>query len=294
MLPPMRTCERNFPGAMAPKALWAAVVLSLACLGGCGGRWSRVPDEPPPGLAPAELAEDVAWLLAEPRSAGTAASRAASERMVARFQELGLNPFARNGAAWRAPVPVAGAGGDPISGAGAGSVQMVLGRLPGRSSPVDGDLVVITCRGDASGTALLLGVAEALAADPPARSVLFLATPASDIGDLGVNRLLDTAPLARLRQIRCALHLERLGDVDTTGLDVRARAFADGPLSRLESESDAFDVPVKIESVPGILPPTAIFDSSAAVEDDPAALDAQSMSRVGRAIVRWVRWLADG
>lgn len=138
------------------------------------------------------------------RAAGTEHNDIAAEYLAAQFARLGLTRIAENGTSWFQKFDGSG------RGAG-GPTQNVLGYLEGTDPKLEDEYVVVGAHFDhvglgrvgsrggvspddrihngaddnASGTAGMLELAEAFAAAPPRRSILFMGFSAEEVGLLG-------------------------------------------------------------------------------------------------------------
>lgn len=185
----------------------------------------------PPVLQPVRyLADDALG----GRLAGSPGERCAGDYIAGRFRALGLRPAGADGTYFQ-PLALASAL-NPHAPSGEG--RNVAALLVGRDPTLRGEIVVIGAHYDhlglgefgslapgsneihngaddnASGVAAMLHAAEALAADPPARSVLFLAFTGEESGLLG-SAYWVAHPTLPVDSLRAMINLDmvgRLGD----------------------------------------------------------------------------------
>lgn len=153
-----------------------------------------VPDAPLPAEEVERIAADAAWLCGIPAPTGHEAARAAA--VLDRLAGLGLEP--RIDAVGNVVCRV---GGDGPALAVCAHLDTVFPGLEPAPPVRDGARLAGPGAGDnALGVAALLLVARALAADPPSRPVLLVATVGEEgLGDLrGARHLLETEPVRAL------------------------------------------------------------------------------------------------
>ena len=166
----------------------------------------------------------------EGRLAGSEGERCAGDYIAASFQRLGLQPAGENGTYFQ-QVPLASAM-NPHAPPGTG--RNVVARLEGSDPALRDEFIVIGAHYDhlgrggfgslapdanevhngaddnASGVAALLAVAERLAANPPARSVIFVAFTGEESGLLGSAHYA-AHPAAPLERTRAMLNMDMVG-----------------------------------------------------------------------------------
>ena len=202
----------------------------LMWLAACGP--STASDPAPIALA-GEVREIVGALAAdsmEGRRTGTPGSARAARFLAERMRSYGLEPGGDSSFFQRVPYEVVmGPEGDMLRLPGAKSADSavverihdynLIGLVPGSNpavrdeavvlgahfdhvgigKPVEGDSIYNGADDDASGVAVVLAAARALAKAPPRRSVIFLLTSGEEFGVLGTQWYLDrpTVPLSR-------------------------------------------------------------------------------------------------
>ena len=144
------------------------------------------------------------------RAAGTAGDRLARALIAARFACAGLRPGGDDGTYEQAFT------------AGEITSANVIGVLPGSDPVLAADRILVTAHHDhlgdrhlgandnASGVAALLGIAETLAADPPARTIVFIAFGGEEAGLLGSTRFAAHPP-APLADVVQQINLDMVG-----------------------------------------------------------------------------------
>ncbi|MFO7260657.1 MAG: M20/M25/M40 family metallo-hydrolase [bacterium] len=197
------------------------------------GEASGAPVSCPAPPAGSDIASVVRYLASdelEGRLAGSAGERCAGDYLAAAFQRLGLEPAGENGTYFQ-EVPLASAM-NPHAPQGTG--RNVIARLEGRDPALRDEFIVIGAHYDhlgrggfgslapetdavhngaddnASGVAALLAIAERLAANPPARSVIFIAFTGEEVGLLGSAHY-TAHPAAPLERTRAMLNLDMVG-----------------------------------------------------------------------------------
>jgi len=280
----------------------------------------------------ARLREHVVW-LADDRRRGRATPSAelddAAEYLRDQLKSAGL--VAPEGAADYFQRFECGGPGHP------GPASNVLALLPGRDAAVAAETVIVSAHYDhlgegagpgddqiyngandnASGTAAMLVIAEALASNPPRRSVLFIGFCGEERGLLGSRHYADS-PLRPLAEVVAHANLEMLGHPPSEGPPIAwvtgmerselgdwlnaanegaALRFVDGSEIGAE-EGAAFE---RSDNFPlaeqGVVAHTissgAIGDSYHSVGDEPERLDYEGMAVIVRGIARGIYYLAE-
>ncbi|HEY8470134.1 MAG TPA: M28 family peptidase [Longimicrobiales bacterium] len=186
---------------------------------------------PPAGSDIASVVRYLADDALEGRLAGSAGERCAGDYIAASFRRMGLQPAGENGTYFQ-DVPLASATNPHAPG---GTGRNVVARLEGRDPALRDEAIVIGAHYDhlgrggfgslapdardavhngaddnASGVAALLAVAERLAADPPARSVIFVAFTGEESGLLGSAHY-TAHPAVPLERTRAMLNMDMVG-----------------------------------------------------------------------------------
>ncbi len=201
---------------------------------------------PPAGSGIAEAVRYLADDALEGRLAGSPGERCAGDYLAAAFQRMGLEPAGEDGTYFQ-PVPLASAA-NPHAPPGTG--RNVVARLEGRDPALRHEAIVIGAHYDhlgrggfgslapdedavhngaddnASGVAALLAVAERLAADPPARSVIFVAFTGEESGLLGSAHY-TAHPAVPLENTRAMLNMDMVGRLGAGPLIVYGTGTAD-------------------------------------------------------------------
>lgn len=142
----------------------------------------------------------------EGRRAGEAGSLAAREMLEARFAEIGLAPAGEDG--YRQPFAIRGRDGAETGATGVN----LIGRIDGAADDgAGGPVIILTAHYDhlgvregeifngaddnASGTAAILAIAEALMADRPQHDVYIAALDAEEMGLQGARALVADPPV---------------------------------------------------------------------------------------------------
>lgn len=180
------------------------------------------------------------------RLAGSPGERCAGRFLADRFRRLGLEPGVPEGD-WFQPVPLAShanphapdgtgrnvvgilRGGDPTLADEAvvvGAHYDHLGRGPFGSLEPESGAVHNGADDNASGVGALLTAAERLAADPPRRSVVFVAFTGEELGLLGSSRYAD-APAVPLERTTAMLNLDMVGRLGADPLIVYGTGTAE-------------------------------------------------------------------
>lgn len=217
------------PPLSRPLALLAPLVLG-ACADRPGGPKPGAEDTAAPsacGAAPlgvASLQADIRQLASpewDGRRPGTPGDAAAREYVAARFACLGLEPLLATGA-WEEPF---------VDHRGR-STANVLGAIPGRDAAVAHEVVLVSAhldhfgRGrlgandDASGLAVMMAAAAALAQGPgPRRTVIFAAFGSEESGFEGSEAFV-TASASEISpaDVVFNLNLDMVGSYDQTGM----------------------------------------------------------------------------
>ena len=269
------------------------------------------------------LADD----LLEGRAVATRGERCAGDYIAARFQELGLQPAGENGS-WFQSWTVNS--DDPHGGAVRGEARNVVAILPG-SAPHRTQSLVIGAHYDhlglggfgslspdatgsvhngaddnASGTAVLLEAARALASGPPlAQDVLFIAFTGEERGLWGSAHYVNS-PLLPLEGTVAMLNLDMVGRVSNGALTVlgtgtaeeweaileRANATIGDPLD-LRFNSDGFGASDHTSFYARGIPVLHFFSNTHPeyhrVEDDWELVNAEGMVRVTDLVTAVVR-----
>lgn len=224
----------------APR-LAAAVVWLAAC--------SAAPAPPPPLASGDELREIVSVLAAdslEGRSTGTPGSARASRFLAERMRRYGLEAAGDSGYYQKVPYQRTTPGPDTpglrLAPAGAKDtaggelitdynlIGLVRGSDPavrdqavvlgahfdhvGIGKPVAGDSIYNGADDDASGVAVVMAAARALAKQPARRSVIFLLTSGEESGVLGTQYYL-RRPIFALNRTMADLQVEMVGRPDS-------------------------------------------------------------------------------
>jgi hypothetical protein len=176
----------------------------------------------------------------EGRRAGSDAERCAGDYLAAEFARIGLEPYGDQGGFFH-DVPVHSAM-NPHEPGGIG--RNVIGILRGSDPVLREEAVVIGAHYDhlglggmgslapdehgaihngaddnASGVAAMITAAKRLIADPPARSVIFIAFSGEELGLLGSARWVAEAPIP-MDRIRAMLNLDMVGRLEEDPLIV--------------------------------------------------------------------------
>jgi hypothetical protein len=185
---------------------------------------------PGDSIAPIEVVRYLADDRLEGRAAGSAAERCAGEYVAERMRRIGLEPGAGNGSYFQDvtiasvlnPHATAGVGRNVIgvlrgTDTAAERVLVVgahydhLGRGgPGSAAPDRMGEIHNGADDNASGVAVLLDVAERLAAERPARTVVFVAFTGEELGLLGSAHFVEHAPVP-VRRMAAMLNLDMVG-----------------------------------------------------------------------------------
>lgn len=222
-------------------SLAAAVVYLAAC--------SAAPAPPAPLASGDELREIVSVLAAdslEGRRTGTPGSARASRFLAERMRRYGLEPAGDSGYFQTVPYQRTNLGPDApglrLAPAGAKDtaggelvtdynlIGLVRGSDPavrdqavvlgahfdhvGIGKPVAGDSIYNGADDDASGVAVVMAAARALAKQPGRRSVIFLLTSGEEFGVLGTQRYLER-PIFALNRTVADLQVEMVGRPDS-------------------------------------------------------------------------------
>jgi hypothetical protein len=193
-------------------------------------------------MAPVRILADDAF---QGRLAGSPGERCAGEYIASRFAALGLQPAGDDG--WFQDVPLASVLNPHAAG---GTGRNIVALLPG-SDPASSDEIVIVgahydhlgqggvgslapgvdaihngADDNASGVAALLHVASLLAAEPPARPVLFIAFTGEESGLLGSAHWAGrpTVPIAGARAM---LNMDMVGRLEDRPLIVYGTGTAE-------------------------------------------------------------------
>jgi Zn-dependent M28 family amino/carboxypeptidase len=199
-----------------------ALASILAAAGWLGCRRERAADAVPPSLQPAALLADVTYLASdelEGRLAGSAGGAAARAFVLERFRDLGLEPafdgFLRpfrfeRGGSWVEGVNAVATlrGTDPSLA----DRWLVVSAHYDHLGVHDGE-IFNGADDNASGVAVLLGLAATLAEAPLRRPVLFAAFDAEESGQWGARAFVAEPP-APLDHIAAAVNLDMLGRGD--------------------------------------------------------------------------------
>ena len=220
----------------------AAVVVYLAAC-------SAAPAPPAPLASGDELREIVSVLAAdslEGRRTGTPGSARASRFLAERMRRYGLEPAGDSGYFQTVPYQRTNLGPDApglrLAPAGAKDtaggelvtdynlIGLVRGSDPavrdqavvlgahfdhvGIGKPVAGDSIYNGADDDASGVAVVMAAARALAKQPGRRSVIFLLTSGEEFGVLGTQRYLER-PIFALNRTVADLQVEMVGRPDS-------------------------------------------------------------------------------
>ena len=269
------------------------------------------------------LADD----LLEGRAVATRGERCAGDYIVARFQALGLQPAGENGS-WFQSWTVNS--DDPHGGAVHGEARNVVAILPG-SAPHRTQSLVIGAHYDhlglggfgslspdatgtvhngaddnASGTAVLIEAARALASGPPlAQDILFIAFTGEERGLWGSAHYVNS-PLLPLEGTVAMLNLDMVGRVSDDALTVlgtgtaeeweaileRANTAIADPLD-LRFNSDGFGASDHTSFYARGIPVLHFFSNTHPeyhrVEDDWELVNAEGMERVTQLVAAVVR-----
>ena len=200
---------------------------------------------------PSGLADDVRYLADDRlggRLTGTAGADSAAEYLARRFAEVGLQP-ARDG--WFDVFTIASdAPGARSAGITGKRGRNVIGILPGHDPQLRREAVIVGAHYDhlgggvygsldsdtagsihngaddnASGAAALIHIARALAADPPARTVVFIAFAGEEQGLLGSADYVKD-PLYALDRTVAMINLDMIGRLRDRKLIVYGTATA--------------------------------------------------------------------
>jgi Peptidase family M28 len=230
---------------MPSKCAIRLLAVGLALLAACGPGIAPTP-------APLPLAEEVREIVGalaadsmEGRRTGTAGSAKAARFLAERMRSYGLEPGGDSSFFQRVPYEaVTGPEGEMLRLPGAGAaasaevarvhdynlIGLVRGSDPairdeavvlgahfdhvGIGKPVGGDSIYNGADDDASGVAVVLAAARALAQAPPRRSVIFLLTSGEEFGVLGTQWYLDR-PIVPLARTIADLQVEMVGRPDS-------------------------------------------------------------------------------
>ena len=200
---------------------------------------------------PAGLADDIRYLADDRlggRLTGTAGADSAAEYLARRFADAGLQP-SRDG--WFHEFAIAtDAQGARSAGIAGRRGRNVIGVLPGRDPELRREAVIIGAHYDhlgggafgsldpdssgrihngaddnASGSAALIHIARALAANPPARSIVFIAFAGEELGLLGSAQYVKD-PLYALDRTVAMINLDMVGRLRDRKLIVYGTATA--------------------------------------------------------------------
>ena len=232
----------------AAAALWA---LALPLIG-CGGSASALPGPE------SRIANDIAYLSSQAlggRAAGSPGAAEAARFLAARYTELGLDgAFPGNCATASCPpvyaqpfkVEIGGAsniaavlpGGDPRyrgTWVVIGGHRDHIGQLARYArDPERGMAIRPGADDNASGTAAILEVARRLAANPPARSVLFVHFDAEEIGLLGSRRFVKEPPIP-LDSVVVMINMDMVGRLRNDELTIDMPPNGRGFLGLIDS-----------------------------------------------------------
>lgn len=167
------------------------------------------PEAPPQAFSAIRAVKHLDWIAAEPHPVGSPAHGRVRDRLLAAFQEAGLEVQTQ-----RARVPT----NPRYRGAGLAWVENIMGRLKGAES--GGAVMLATHYDSASGSfgaadagiGLLtqLEILRALKAGPTLRhDVIFLATDAEEVGLLGATAFVNTHPW--MAEVKRVVNLEARG-----------------------------------------------------------------------------------
>lgn len=204
----------------------------------------------------------------EGRLAGSAGERCAGDYIAERFRRLGLEP-AGEAAGWFQTLPVASAM-NPHAPAGEG--RNVIALLPGTDLDLRDEFVIVGAHYDhlghgpfgstraqdgpavhngaddnASGVAAMLEVAELLARERPARSVLFLAFTAEESGLIG-SSWFARHPTLPLENAVAMLNLDMVGRLEGDPLIVSGVGTAEEWRQILTDIGGRLGVPMAFEA----------------------------------------------
>ena len=288
---------------------------------------------PEPALITGELTGALAHVryladdLLEGRAVATRGERCAGDYIAARFESLGLQPAGENGS-WFQSWTVNS--DDPHGGAVHGEARNVVALLPG-SAPQRAQALVIGAHYDhlglggfgslspdatgtvhngaddnASGTAVLIEAARALASGPPlAQDILFIAFTGEERGLWGSAHYVN-APLLPLEGTVAMLNLDMVGRVSDDVLTVlgtgtaeewedvldRANAAIPTPLD-LRFNRDGFGASDHTSFYARGIPVLHFFSNTHPeyhrVEDDWELVNAEGMDRVSDLVTAVVR-----
>jgi hypothetical protein len=204
-----------------------------------------------PVPVPAGLLEDVKYLSSDAlggRMTGSAGADSAAEYVARRFADAGLQP---GPGGWFQEFTVArDAPGARRAGLGGAHGRNVIGILPGRDPSLRNEAVIVGAHYDhlggggfgaldpdssgavhngaddnASGTSALIHIARALAADPPARTTVFIAFSGEEVGLLGSAHYV-RQPLYPLDRTIAMINLDMVGRMKNKRLIVYGTATA--------------------------------------------------------------------
>ncbi len=217
-MPPGASPPATEPDAGSPSSrlerwvAWISVlVLVLLCL---AVTQRLAPPEPSPLDAPAaefsarRAYGPLARLLGErqlPHPTGTAANHALRGRLLTELHALGLSPTVQSGVACRRDAKLCA------------EVHNVVAIVPGAAdapflaltSHYDSQATAPGAADDGSGVAILLEIARALRASPPARPVALIFADGEEIDLLGATLLSDEHPLSE--SLRAVINVEARG-----------------------------------------------------------------------------------
>lgn len=318
------------------RRLGPAVALCIVAAQPSSGRSQQAPAPwhcPDPATLTGELKGALAHVryladdLLEGRAVATRGERCAGDYIAARFQALGLQPAGENGT-WFQSWTVNS--DDPRGGAVHGEARNVVAILPG-SAPHRAQSLVIGAHYDhlglggfgslspdatgtvhngaddnASGTAVLIEAARALASGPPlAQDILFIAFTGEERGLWGSAHYVNS-PLLPLEGTVAMLNLDMVGRVSDDALTVlgtgtaeewealleRANAAIADPLD-LRFNSDGFGASDHTSFYARGIPVLHFFSNTHPeyhrVEDDWELVNAEGMKRVTHLVAAVVR-----
>jgi len=285
--------------------------------------------EPPAAYAADALLAHVNWLAAperEGRGFGSAGLEAARDYIRDRFAAAGLKPGGDNGTWFQDFTAVGGADKQERT------LQNVIGVLPGSDPKFRGEAALVTAHYDhlglgwpgarvdglgkvhpgaddnASGVAVLLEMAKALAAGPPPpRTIVFVAFSAEEAGLIGARHFVKNPLPVPLAGIYGVINLDTVGKLGTNPVSVIATesarewpfvfsgitAVTGVPTKSIPGASESSDQRAFIEAgVPGVqLFAGAGFDYHRP-SDTPDKVDGPGMVRVATVATEAINYLA--
>lgn len=295
-----------------------------SAFGGC----PRIPAETAgrglPFIAVRYLADDAL----EGRLAGSPGERCAGEFLAKRFARLGLEPGGEDGG-WFQPVPLASHANPHAPG---GTGRNVVGILRGGEPTLASEAVVVGAHYDhlghgpfgslapesgavhngaddnASGVAALLAAAARLTADPPRRSIVFVAFTGEELGLLGSSRYAG-APAVPLDRTVAMLNMDMVGRLGDGPLIVYGTGTAREWEEILAEANRSLDLPLASQTtgygpsdhtsfyardVPVLHFFTNVHGDYHRPSDDWQKIDLEGVERVGELVARVARDVADG